>query len=200
VSPVRALTALAFVAVATGCASAQDPRLAQRLAQPERDSIQAIVDSARAAHLPTEVLVDRALEGAEKGIPGPRIVAAVRTLAAELRRARQALGARSDSDEVKAGAQALHAGAPVGDLSRLRVAGGARRLTMAVTVLTDLVSRRVPSTSASAALVKLLRAGVNDPELRTFQRNVHSDIERGGDPSTVADTRARGMVAQVGGS
>lgn len=196
----RAVAALGFVSVAGGCASAQDARLTQRLAQPERDSVQAIVDSARAARLPTEVLVDRALEGAEKGIPGPRIVAAVRTLAGELGRARQALGTRSDSEEVKAGAQALHAGAPAGDLARLRVAGGARRLTMAVTVLTDLVSRRVPSTSAATALVQLLRAGVDDPELRTFQRNVHSDIERGGDPSTVAETRARGMVAQAGGS
>lgn len=199
-SPMRAVAALVFVAVATGCASAQDPRLVQRLNQPERDSVQAIVDSARAERLPTEVLVDRALEGAEKGIPGPRIVVAVRTLAVELRRARQALGARSDSDEVKAGAQALHAGAPAADLTRLRDAGGRRRLTMAVTVLTDLVSRRVPSPSAASALIRLLRAGVNDVELRTFQRNVHSDIERGGDPSTVADTRARGMVAQAGGA
>ena len=198
-SVTRVVAALAFVAVATGCASAQDPRLAQRLAQPERDSVQAIVDSARAAHLPAEVLVDRALEGAEKGIPGPRIVAAVRTLAHELRDARQALGARSDSDEVKAGAQALHAGAPASDLGRLRAAGGKRRLTMAVTVLTDLVSRRVPSASAATALVRLLSARVNDVELRTFQRNVHSDIERGGDPSAAADTRARGMVAQAGG-
>ena len=196
----RAIAALAFLTVATACASAQDPRLAQRLAQPERDSVQAIVDSARAAHLPSEVLVDRALEGAEKGIPGPRIVVAVRTLAGELRDARQALGSRSDSEEVKAGAQALNAGAPAADLTALRNAAGKRRLTMAVTVFTDLVSRRVPSPSAARALVRLLRARVDDLELRNFQRNVHSDIERGGDPSTVAETRARGMVAQASGS
>lgn len=193
------LATAALLALTAGAACAQDGRLVRRLPQPARDSIQAIVDSARAAHLPAEVLVDRALEGAERGIPSPRIVIAVRTLAGELRTARRALGDRSDSDEVKAGAHALQAGAPATSLARLRAAGPRRRLTMAVTVLTDLVARHVPSPSATDAIVRLVKAKVSDSELRMYQRDVHSDIEHGGDPTTAAATRAHGLLVRVAG-
>lgn len=193
------LTGLALLAALAGSACAQDARLVRRLPQPTRDSVQAIVNAARAEHLPTEPLVDRALEGEEKGVAGPRIVVAVRSLAGELRTARRALGARSDSDEVKAGAHAIHAGASPAALASLRAARPQRRLTMAVTVLTDLVTRQVPSDSAAATIRRLLRADVSDAELSAFQRDVHSDIERGGDPTTATQTRARGLLVRVAG-
>ena len=60
-------------------ASAQrdaEGRLA-RLDAPTRVAVAAVVDSARKNRLPTEPLVDKALEGAKKGADGARIVTAV---------------------------------------------------------------------------------------------------------------------------
>ena len=73
-SALRTVMALALVARA---AAAQDPRLAARLDKPTYVAVNAIVDSARAAKLPTAPLVDKALEGAAKGSDGPRIVLVV---------------------------------------------------------------------------------------------------------------------------
>ncbi|MDQ3696818.1 MAG: hypothetical protein M3373_02165, partial [Gemmatimonadota bacterium] len=70
---------------------AQDPRLEARLDARTRAGVVAIVDSARAAALPTEPLVLKALEGASKRAGRERILAAVRTLAVELGAARAAL-------------------------------------------------------------------------------------------------------------
>jgi hypothetical protein len=48
-------------------AVAQDVRLSARLDKPTLVAVNAIVDSARVAKLPTAPLVDKALEGAAKG-------------------------------------------------------------------------------------------------------------------------------------
>src|SRR6266566_8930020 len=69
--------AAAFVA---GTAAGQDPRLT-RLPAEAQAPVGALVDSARAAGLPAEPLVQRALEGATKQAPGDLIVAAVQRLA-----------------------------------------------------------------------------------------------------------------------
>src|SRR5437016_5925440 len=87
-----------------------DPRL-ERLDAATRPAVAALVDSARRALLPTEPLVQRALEGATKRASGDLIVAAVRRFAAELGQARDALGSTASSAELTAGAAALRAGA-----------------------------------------------------------------------------------------
>src|SRR5437870_2517243 len=114
----------------------------------------AAIDPARAAGLPTEPLVQRALEGATKGAPGPLIVSAVQRLAADLGRAREALGPGTTPPELEAGAAALRAGAGPAVLTQLR---RARRQTIAVplAVLTDLVASGVPVDSAAAAVLAL---------------------------------------------
>ena len=62
-------------------ASAQDQRLAQRLDSTTAVAVQQIVDSARRVGLPTEPLVQKALEGSTLGASGPRIETAVSALA-----------------------------------------------------------------------------------------------------------------------
>ncbi len=180
-------------------AHAQDPRLAQRLDAPTRAAVQAIIDSARTAKLPTQPLTAKALEGAGKGADGPRIVTAVRSLAIEMNTARTALGSSSSADEIEAGANALHAGLPPGELSRLRTARRNRRLTLPLAVACDLVARQVPALVASDIVVKLTKAGVRDSDFTSFQRNVRMDIDSGADPSTAATTRARGILLHAAG-
>ena len=179
-----------------------DGRLA-RLDATTRVAVAAVVDSARRSRLPTEPLVDKALEGAQKGADGNRIVTAVRSLFTELSTARLALGAGATSDEINAGANALHAGLAMRSLAQLRSAAqhaGRTRVTLPLTVVTDLVARGVPVPVASDVVLSLVRSGLRDADFSLFQRNVRLDIEHGADAATAAQTRARGAALHSGRS
>ena len=181
-------------ALVAGRAAGQDPRLT-RLPPEAQAPVGALVDSARAAGLPAEPLVQRALEGATKQAPGDLIVAAVQRLAADLGRARDALGSTASPAELSAGAAALRAGAPPAVLTKLR---RARRqpVTMPLAVLTDLVASGVPMDSAAAAVLTLAaRAG--DADLVEFRRAVERDIALGAPPAAAAAAAADAAAVQV---
>lgn len=200
---VAAFVGAAFVmtiASSRACGQQQDARLA-RLDSSTRVAVAAIMDSARKTRLPTESLLDKALEGSKKGADGDRIVMAVRGLYAELRTARAALGAGASTDEINAGASALHAGLPMRNLAQLRSASqraGRARVTLPLTVATDLIARGVPVAVASDVVLALARAGLHDADYTMFQRNVRLDIENGADAATAAQTRARGAMLRGG--
>lgn len=166
----------------------QDPRLEARLDAQTRARVAAIVDSARAAGLPVEPLVDKALEGASKRATGDRIVVAVRNLAAQLGTARQALGPAATGAELDAGASALHAGVRPADLARLRDARRRQELTIPLAVLSDLVARGVPADSATAFVLRLARSA-RDAQFVVFQRDVDRDIALGAPPLAAAAVR-----------
>lgn len=192
----RRALAGAGLLVAAATARAQDARLAQRLDKPTYVAVNAIVDSARVAKLPTAPLVDKALEGAAKGSDGQKIVFAVHQLSVRMTSARHVLGATSSPDEIKAAATALDNGVSDRDLARVKSAGGKRPVTMPLAVLTDLIGRQVPIAMATSLVVQLAKSGIKDPDLALFQRNVRADIDRGADPTVAATTRARGLVAR----
>ena len=110
---------VAALLVALQAAQGPDARL-ERLDSVSRPIVTALIDSARVAALPTEPLVQRALEGATKRATSDRIVAAVRRLALDLGHARDALGPTTSSPELTAAAAALRAEAPPATLSELR--------------------------------------------------------------------------------
>jgi hypothetical protein len=179
---VKLLALVAALTLATR-AVAQDPRLA-RLDPAARAAVVTFVDSARAAGLPTEPLVQRALEGATKGASADRIVAAVRRLAADLASARAALGPKSIPAELEAGAAALRAGASptvLADLRRTRHPP----LTVPLAVLADLVASGVPADSAAAAVLALAPM-VRDADLVEFRRAVERNIALGVSPAAAA--------------
>jgi hypothetical protein len=196
---VAARTLIALMLVAPQ-AVAQDVRLSARLDKPTLVAVNAIVDSARVAKLPTAPLVDKALEGAAKGSDGQKIVVAVRQLSMQMGSAKRVLGTSATPDEIKAAATAFAAGVSEHDLALLRSASGKRPVTMPLAVLTDLIVRDVPIGTATGLVIQLARSGVKDPELALFQRNVRADIDRGADPSVAATTRARGLVLRSSGS
>jgi hypothetical protein len=180
---------------------AADARLA-RLDSTTRAVVSAVVDSARRTRLPTEPLIDKALEGAQKGADGGRIVTAVRGLYAEMRSARASLGTGAATEEIIAGANAIHAGMPMHTLSQLRSVSehaGRTRVTLPLTVYTDLIARGVPSAVASDVVLSLARAGLRNGDYAMFQRNVRLDIENGADAATAAQTRARGAALRNAG-
>jgi hypothetical protein len=190
----RRLIALALALVAARGLAAQDTRLEARLDKPTFAAVNAIVDSARHAKLPTAPLVNKALEGAAKGFDGAKIASAVHQTMVRMGSARRMLGPNATADEIKAGSTALDAGVAARDLARLRAASGKRSVTMPLTVLTDLIGRQVPIPTATNLVLQLARSGVKDSELTLFQRNVRADIDHGADPAAAATTRARGLV------
>jgi len=184
---------LAAVALAVGLAlprqaAGQDSRLERRLDPGTRALVTTIVDSARAAGLPVEPLVDKALEGASKRASTERIVAAVRRLAAELGAARAALGFASTDAELDAGASALHAGVRPRDLVRIRDTRPNQVLTVPLAVLSDLVARGIPADTA-AAFVLELAGTARDAEFVAFRHELDRDIALGAPPVAAAAIR-----------
>lgn len=175
-------------------------RLERRLDASTRAVVLALVDSARLAGLPTEPLVDKALEGASKGAAGSRIVLALRTLSAELGAARLALGAQASEPEIAAAAGALHIGVRAPELARLRRARGRQPLTVALGVVSDLVARGVPADSATAAVLTLADARLGDDELVEFRRTVERDIALGAPPAAAASVRVGGFTGPLSAS
>jgi hypothetical protein len=157
-----------------------------------------MIDSARVAKLPTEPLVDKALEGAAKGSDGQTIIIAIHQLSLRMGSAKVVLGTTATPDEIKAAASALDVGVSVRDLARLRTAAGKHSVIVPLAVLTDLVGRTVPIATATDLVLQLARSGVKDADLALFQRNVRADIDRGADPTVAATTRARGLVLRNG--
>jgi hypothetical protein len=164
----------------------QDPRL-ERLDPDTRSAVAAIVDSARGVGLPVEPIIQRALEGATKGAPSARIVAAVRRLTVDLGTARTALGSSATAAELEAAVAALRAGATPEVLAHLR---DVRRppLTMALSVLADLVASGVPADSAAAAVLALAPKA-RDADLVEFRRAVERDIALGAPPAAATSVR-----------
>lgn len=189
------LLSLCLVASFSRAAAQRDPRL-ERLDEAIRPVVAALIDSARAAGLPVNPLMERALEGAIKGAPGATIATAVRRLAADLGRARDALGPGASPVELDAGAAALRAGADPDVLTRLRRARGHRPVTMALAVLTDLVARGVPIDTATTAVLTLA-ATARDEDLVDFRRAVERDIAIGAPPAAAASIRVNAAAREA---
>ncbi len=194
----RTTLALLGLTFATTAAAAQggDPRLA-RLDPVIRPAVAAVIDSASGAGLPIEPLVQRALEGASKGAPGDRIVAAVRRLAGQLGTARAALGNAASPAELDAAAAALFVGARPAHLTALQERRPRRSLLVPLAVLTDLVAGGVPADTA-AAVVLALAGSLADDQYLAFQRNVERDIARGAPPAAAATTRSTAATSDAG--
>jgi len=143
-------------------AAAQDPRLEARLDSATRVRVEAELASARAEGLPTEPLVQKALEGASKGAPGPRIVAAVATVLADLRRAREALGLTAAEDELVAAAAALRAGATPSMIGEMRRVAPHGAVAVPLAVFTDLVAGGMGADAAWRSVADLARKGGDD--------------------------------------
>jgi len=196
----HALRTLAALLVFSAPLLAQDPRLRARLDPTTFVAVSAIVDSARIAKLPTAPLVDKALEGAAKGSDGAKIVVAVKQLSVRMGSARRVLGSSAPADEIKAAAGAMDSGLSVRDLARLHAAGRQRSLVMPLAVVSDLIGQSIPLPTVTDLVLQLVKARVSDRDLSLLQRNVRTDVERGGDPTVAATTRVRGLLVRSTGT
>jgi hypothetical protein len=175
-------------------------RLEQALDPETYRAVAQVIDGARARELPTDPLVDRALEGAMKRAPGQRIRAAVSTLAQRLEVAKNALAPAPTESDIAAGAGALSVGVPRETLRDIRAIQPDRPIAVPLGVLTELVSRSVPVDRATMIVVDLLRRGATPPQLVALGANVQRDIAAGIEPSAALDIRTRGVYSTLPGA
>jgi hypothetical protein len=175
-------------------------RLEQTLDPDTYRAVARVIDGARARALPTDPLVDRALEGAMKRAPGARIRAAVATLAQRLEVAKRALAPSPTESDIAAGAGALSVGVPRETLRDIRAIQPDRPIAVPLGVLTELVARSVPVDRATRIVVELLRGGATPPQLVALGENVQRDIAAGIEPSAALDIRTRGVASTLPGA
>ena len=189
---------LIALSVIAGAATAQEPRLVGRVSEETRAQLDGILNTARSNGLPTEPLVDRALEGVAKAARPELIVTAVSRLLEELKQARQAFGETATPAELTAGASALRAGASRDDLARLRSLRPRQALTIPAGVLADLVAAGVAADTGIAAVLALA-SNARDADYIAFRRNVERDIALGASPASSVGARLRGMAETADG-
>lgn len=152
--------------------TAQDRRLAERLDSGSAAAVQRLVDSARATGLPTEPLIQKALEGKTMGASSARIQDAVAALLDRLASARDALGPDAGSAELVAGASALRAGLTPSSLRQLHALRGGSSLAVPISVLTDLVAQGLPPDEATREVLDLARNGRSDDEFVALRKRM----------------------------
>jgi len=197
---------LAFLAVMTFALTAvsapaapptasPDPRLAARLDAASAEAVEEFLAQARADSLPTEPLVQRALEGATKGASGPRIVAAVEALLQRLRISRNLIGTASSGPELVAAAGALQAGVDTATIAGIRESAEDQALTVRLVVLTDLIGRGVPGKEASSLVLDWSRMGTADEVFLDLRNGVEMAILSGSSPEAAMAAGVRASRA-----
>lgn len=184
--------AVMVLALVAGRVEAQDSRLA-RLDRRVQREVAALVDTARSLGIPSEPVVDKALEGAAKRAPNDRIINVVRSRFRELVAARGALGSGAMDAEVIAAADALHAGANPQVITTLRTRRPGAPLTIPLAVLADLIARGVPADTASQAVLALAAKPGTDAEFAAMRDDIERDIAKGAPPAIAAGLRTRGV-------
>jgi hypothetical protein len=175
-----------------------DPRLAARFGGEALARLQAVLDSARVADLPTEALVQRALEGASRRLPPERVVGAVSALAGRMRTSRALLGSKATEADLLAAASALHAGIDQGTLARLARSRGGTGVALPLIVLVDIVERGVPQDTAKRVILALADPRIGDADFQALRQSILGDIGSGAPAGAAATTRARGLLVAHG--
>lgn len=195
------LLAAAALLVAPGAArvSAQAPdRTARARADLPRAAaarFDQIVADARAQGLPTDPLVDKALEGEAKHVPPDRIIAVLTQLSQNLGRARAliAQGGAPSGDDVAAAADALRRGVPERAVRELRARQANRPVAMAVVTLADLVQQGVPVEQALNLLQAWSDRHGSNAELRDLPAAVERLMHQGVLPAQAAQAVAQSV-------
>jgi hypothetical protein len=183
------------LALVTGTLSAQDDRLSAKLDGQTHVAVMRSLDAARERGLPLDPLVNKALEGATKRAPGPRIEAAVDTLLRRLEVSRDALAPSPSARDIAAGADALAYGVTRDALASMRTIRPRGSLAVPLAVLTQLVASGVPVARATIAVAELIRRGARDEQLIALSDDVRWYIASGASPEAALDVRTRGLNA-----
>jgi len=182
----------------TGALSAQDVRaqLDGRVSPEVQRAVRGIAADAAARGLPVDPLVQKAIEGAAKGVPADRVIAAVRTLAGRLGEAREAVRAGGvaapSGDVVEGGADALNAGISPRQVSDLvRVSQPPQDPALTLRVAATLAALGVPPKQALELVLGMISAGRSPSDLLGLPGQVQAGVARGATPAQAAAGLAR---------
>lgn len=205
---VAALLAVLFAASATAVAAPADPvgRVADRaravgLSEAESAALLEIVKAAAAKSLPAGIVADKAVEGLAKGVPATRIASALAELSSRLERADAAIAAalpgvatEARTETVRAGADALRAGASPDQVGRVaRASSSATRGAAALDALAGLVHAGVPVETALSVVSRALAKGFDESQLIRLDRATEEITRTGVPTASAADAALDGI-------
>lgn len=196
----RAAVALALL-LAPGVVLAQDgaARVRAGLDAAAAARFDAVLDRARSQSLPTDPLVNKALEGLAKQVPASRVMMAVEQRLTALVRAREALGARPASgDEIAGVADAMQRGVGAEAIQTLRAqAGDDEPIAVAAHVLADLQERGLPVDVALEVLGAWRERGGRAGDLPDLPAGIDRLLRQGMQPSQAGNALAASLRAGV---
>jgi len=196
---VRSFLMLAFALSTAWRLGAQDAgaRLDGRVPPEVRRAIQDIAADAAARGLPTEPLVQKAIEGGAKRVPAERLIAAVRALAARLAEATDAARvgglATPQADVVEGGADGLSAGLATGQVSELvRASHTPYDAALVLRVAATLAALGVPTTQTVGLIEGMIKDGRSLSDVLALPGEVQAGVAGGATPDQAADGIAHG--------
>lgn len=176
----RTVIVLTLLAATAGRVVAQEtPRArAREVLSPEvYGRVEAMAERAQAEGIPGDILFNKALEGAAKGVPADRLTPAVEAYSSRLRDARAAFGPEAAAPLLVAGADALQRG--VG-MDLLRGLGQSRdRSPMAVLVLADLIEVGVGNDRALSLVREALQRRAREQQMLDMPARVRRLMGQG---------------------
>lgn len=198
----RFFAAIGMTALMSAAAVAQSPtaELEGRISAATRDTIDRLIDSARAVGLPTGPIAAKAAEGVLKKVDDARIIRAVRNLVRQLATARTVLPRESGTGTLVAAANALQAGVSTRALARLAAASPENDAALAVgfVTLADLVASNVPPEAAASSIEQLLQRRAPETQMAALRSAVARDIQAGRSPEDALATRTKAVVQSLG--
>jgi hypothetical protein len=167
-----------------------------RVSPEVRRAVRSIAADAAAHGLPVDPLVQKAIEGAAKGVPGDRVIAAVRALAGRLGQAMAAVRdggvAAPAGDVVEGGADALSAGFSGHQVSDLvRVSQPPYDPALTLRVAATLAALGVPAKQTLQLVQEMISAGRSPSDLLGLPGQVQAGVARGATPAQAAAGLAR---------
>ena len=194
---------LVLATLFAGGLAAQDVplRLDGRVSPEVQRAVRRIAADAAARDLPVDPLVQKAIEGAAKGVPAERVIAAVRALAGRLADAMAAVReggvAAPSGDFVEAGADALNTGLSRSQVAELvRVSQPPQDPAITLRVAATLAALGVPATQAVQLVEGMITAGRSPSDLLGLPGQVQAGVAGG---STAAQAAA-GLARAAGGT
>ena len=197
------------LALALGLAAAPltaqngNPRLAGRVPAAALPAIDSIIATAVAESLPTEPLVQKALEGSAKNVPADRLVSGVRRGLLQLRAARVIVaravpGQSPPEGHVAAVSAALARGLPAPIVERLLTVAPNEPPGPALHAAADLIAHRFDPDSAADLLVDAHNKGLRAGRLLDVAVAADHELQRGGGRSpSEALAHVRAMLPNV---
>lgn len=192
-----AIAAIVAPVCVAASAAAQESPLPEAVAA----AVRPVFDDARSRGLPVEALMDKAREGAAKGVPADRIRAVVEQLSARLDRARGLLAGDPAAQppapaDIGAVADALRRGVPEEAVRTIRAdAAPEQPVALAVHTLADLLQREVPVDAALDVLRAWTGRRGDADALRALPAAVERLIRQGVLPERAAASVAAAVRA-----